>query len=208
MRAEVVGWSLLLLEEGLSGLHTNEKGSRRGVTEGWPNSPPYPMAAPPFPQHFLQVSVTERVSEIPTDAQQNDLGFEMTPFERARIAHERNSSTFLNRSRAYYSIVIVATQPCSLGQGQTGRRGDSRGTEGILYGQDCPLQDPALLQIRERVPDDRHWQTPEVPHAPAIDRRAGLTKRSVDESSIKEGDFPASGEKRGALLSTCGEQLF
>jgi hypothetical protein len=46
VRAEVVGWSLLLLEEGLSGLHTNEKGSRRGVTEGWPNSPPYPMAAP------------------------------------------------------------------------------------------------------------------------------------------------------------------
>jgi hypothetical protein len=40
VRAEVVGWSLLLLEEGLSGLHTNEKGSRRGFTEGWPNSPP------------------------------------------------------------------------------------------------------------------------------------------------------------------------
>src|SRR3954462_13366087 len=54
---------------------------------------------------------TERVSKVPTDAQQNDLSFEMTPFERARIAHERNSSAFFNRSRAYYSIVIVATQP-------------------------------------------------------------------------------------------------
>ena len=46
---------------------------------------------PAFEHHFLQITVAERVAQVPPDTQQNDLGFEMTPFERTRVLHEGNS---------------------------------------------------------------------------------------------------------------------
>jgi hypothetical protein len=65
----------------------------------------------PFPHHFLQIAVAERVPKVPAYAEQNDLGFEMTPFERVLIVHEGNSSAFLNRGRAYHITSLFATQP-------------------------------------------------------------------------------------------------
>ena len=60
-----------------------------------------------------------------------------------------------------------------LGQAPPGRR-RSTGDEirDVLQGQDRPLQDPALLQVRGRVPDDGHRQDPEVQDARELDRRA------------------------------------
>ena len=65
----------------------------------------------PFPHHFREVTIAERVAKVPTGAQQNDIGFEMTPLDRTVIVHERNPSAFLNRSRAYRITSIFATQP-------------------------------------------------------------------------------------------------
>ena len=42
----------------------------------------------PFKHHFLQVLVTQRMAQIPTYAQKNDLSLKMTPCERARIIHD------------------------------------------------------------------------------------------------------------------------
>src|SRR6266446_7051037 len=49
----------------------------------------------PFPHHFFQISVTERVAQVPPDTQENDLSFEVTPFERVLLVHENNSSEVL-----------------------------------------------------------------------------------------------------------------
>src|SRR5260221_3765286 len=49
----------------------------------------------PFLHHLFQVAIAERIPQIPAHAEQNDLGFEMTPFEQAWIAHARNSSVVL-----------------------------------------------------------------------------------------------------------------
>jgi len=49
----------------------------------------------PLPHHLFQVAIAERVPQVPAHAEQDDLGFEMTPFERAWIAHEGNSSVVL-----------------------------------------------------------------------------------------------------------------
>jgi hypothetical protein len=42
--------------------------------------------------HFLKISITERIAQVPTNAQQNDLGFEMTPFKWSLVLHQGNSS--------------------------------------------------------------------------------------------------------------------
>ena len=47
-----------------------------------------------------------------------------------------------------------------------------RGAARVLPGQDRPLQDPALREVRRRVPDDRHRQGAEVQDARTVDRRA------------------------------------
>ncbi len=36
----------------------------------------------PFQHHFLEVAIAERIAQVPTDTQENDLGFKVTPFER------------------------------------------------------------------------------------------------------------------------------
>jgi hypothetical protein len=50
---------------------------------------------PPFPHHFLQVAIAQGIPKIPTGTEQDDLSFEMTPFEQTRIVLERSSSSFL-----------------------------------------------------------------------------------------------------------------
>jgi hypothetical protein len=56
----------------------------------------------PLLHHLFEITVAERIPKVPAHAEQNDVGFEMTPFERVLIVHEGNSSVFLNRSRAYH----------------------------------------------------------------------------------------------------------
>ncbi len=36
----------------------------------------------PLEHHLLQVSIAERIAQVPVDTQQNNLSFKMTPFER------------------------------------------------------------------------------------------------------------------------------
>jgi hypothetical protein len=45
-----------------------------------------------FPHHFLEVTVAECIPQVPTHAQVNDLGFEVTLFERTLLIHEENPS--------------------------------------------------------------------------------------------------------------------
>ncbi len=54
------------------------------------------------------------------------------------------------------------------------RRGHDGGRRArLLRGPDRPLQDPALYQIRRRLPDDSDGQDPEIPHPQADEGRAG-----------------------------------
>jgi hypothetical protein len=66
-----------------------------------------------FAHHFFQISVTERLVQVPPDTQENDLSFKVTPFERVLRVHEKTPLWFLKRSRAYHITVLFATQPSS-----------------------------------------------------------------------------------------------
>ena len=46
----------------------------------------------PFEHHFLQFAIAERVAQVPTHAEQNNLSFEVTLFEGGAIVHEVGSS--------------------------------------------------------------------------------------------------------------------
>ena len=41
--------------------------------------------------HLFQVAVAQGGAKVPTYAQENNLGFEVAPFERTRVLHEGNS---------------------------------------------------------------------------------------------------------------------
>src|SRR6185437_13342391 len=64
-----------------------------------------------FPHHFFEVAVAERVAQIPAQAQENNLGFEVPPFERTRLAHEENSSARLDTAEFTTSSAFLATEP-------------------------------------------------------------------------------------------------
>lgn len=64
-----------------------------------------------LPHHLFKISVAERIPKIPTDAEQNDLGFVMTPFERGRMVHEARSSQSTEYAPVYRIDLIFATQP-------------------------------------------------------------------------------------------------
>jgi len=64
--------------------------------------------------HLLQILVTERIPEVPADTQQNNLGLEVTPFERCGGIHESNPSRFSEYRRVYSILAIFATQPLLL----------------------------------------------------------------------------------------------
>lgn len=46
----------------------------------------------PLSHHLFQVAITACVSEVPTDAEQNDLSLDVTPFEGMLLLHEERSS--------------------------------------------------------------------------------------------------------------------
>src|SRR5258706_11731422 len=70
----------------------------------------------PLAHHLLQISVAERIPQVPADTQQNDLGLEVTPFEWSGGIHEFGSSRFSEYRRVYPILPIFATQPYSLPQ--------------------------------------------------------------------------------------------
>jgi hypothetical protein len=61
--------------------------------------------------HLLQISVAERIPQVPADTKQNDLGLEVTPFEWSGGIHEIGSSQFSEYRRVYRILAIFATQP-------------------------------------------------------------------------------------------------
>src|SRR5260370_2835039 len=62
-------------------------------------------------QHFLQISVAERIAEVPAEKEQNNLSLEVTPFEWSGGIHEIGSSQFSEYCRVYRILAIFATQP-------------------------------------------------------------------------------------------------
>jgi hypothetical protein len=64
----------------------------------------------PLEHHLFQISVAERIPEVPADTEQNDLGLEVAPFERGGV-HEIGSSQFSEYRRVYCILAIFATQP-------------------------------------------------------------------------------------------------
>jgi hypothetical protein len=38
---------------------------------------------PPFEQHFFELAITQRITQVSPCAQQDDLGFEVTPIKEA-----------------------------------------------------------------------------------------------------------------------------
>jgi len=42
----------------------------------------------PFERHLLQVAVAQSIPQVPTNAEQNDVGLEMMPFERILLDHD------------------------------------------------------------------------------------------------------------------------
>src|ERR1700738_3412444 len=65
----------------------------------------------PLAHHLLQIPITERISQIPADTEQNNLGLEVTPFERCEDIHESSSSQFSEYRRVYLILAFFATQP-------------------------------------------------------------------------------------------------
>src|SRR5712692_5588932 len=64
-----------------------------------------------FSHHFFEVTIAECIAEIPTNAQENDVGLKMTPLEGMLLVHEGDSSAFLAYSRDYQITIVFATQP-------------------------------------------------------------------------------------------------
>lgn len=61
--------------------------------------------------HLLQISVAKQTPEAPAHTEQNNLGLEVTPFERGDGIYAIVSSQFSKYCRAYYILVVFATQP-------------------------------------------------------------------------------------------------
>src|SRR6266516_8024315 len=62
-----------------------------------------------LPHHFLKISITQCIAQIPPHAQENDVCLEMTPFQRILTAHEKEplSLFFTYSSRS----VLFPTHP-------------------------------------------------------------------------------------------------
>jgi hypothetical protein len=45
----------------------------------------------PLEHHLLQVTVAQSIAQVPPDAQENDVGLEVTPFERVLLGHGESS---------------------------------------------------------------------------------------------------------------------
>jgi hypothetical protein len=60
---------------------------------------------------LFQVALAECRAQVPADAQENDLGFKVTPLEWTLLGHQGNSSTVLEYRRVYHTTSLFATQP-------------------------------------------------------------------------------------------------
>lgn len=49
-----------------------------------------------FQHHFFEITVAERIAQVPSDAQENDVGLEMMPFERVLLCHRGPLLLFLS----------------------------------------------------------------------------------------------------------------
>lgn len=52
---------------------------------------------PAFPHHFFQITLAQRIAEVPTHAQENGVSLKMTPFEGILLDHTRSSFARFSR---------------------------------------------------------------------------------------------------------------
>ena len=78
-----------------------------------------------------------------------------------------------------------------------GQRDGPRGAHGRLPRADRHLQDPALLEVRRRVPDDGHRQGPEVPHARDRGGGAGGASDRMGADGCDRGAHGRARRRRG-----------
>src|SRR6266568_1697324 len=69
---------------------------------------------------LFQISIAQWITKVPPDAEQNDLGLEVTPFERGKGIHKIGSSRFSEYRRVYCILAIFATQPLFLSENSLG----------------------------------------------------------------------------------------
>ncbi len=74
-----------------------------------------------------------------------------------------------------------------------------RRARGMVQGQDRELQDPAPLEVRGLVPDDRHRQGPEIQDARGLRRRARPGEGRRDPNRLAP---PTEGSRMGTPLRT------
>ncbi len=58
----------------------------------------------PFEHHLFEIAIAQCVAQIPSHAQKNEIGLEVTPFERVRLDHGEFSFSFFlecNRSVSF-----------------------------------------------------------------------------------------------------------
>ncbi len=75
----------------------------------------------PLEHHLLLISVAKWITEVPPDAEQNDISLEVTLFEWGGGIHEIGSSRFSEYRRVYCIYAIFATQPLILNKKQLHR---------------------------------------------------------------------------------------
>ena len=93
--------------------------------------------------------------------------------------YPREIEEFLFRHPKIEAVQVVGVpdvkygeELCAWVQLKAGSSAERRGHPGLLQGPDRALQDPALHQVRRRLPDDGHRQGAEVHHARGDDRGA------------------------------------
>ena len=105
-------------------------------------------------------------------------------------ARSRSSSTPIPKIQDVQVIGVPDPQvrrgDLRLGQAARRPERDAGGDPRVLPGPDRPLQDSALRRVRDRVPDDRHRQDPEVPDARADDQEA---RAEGGEDGVKPKNF-------------------
>ena len=98
--------------------------------------------------------------------------------------YPREIEEFLYRHPKIQDVQVIGVpdprygeELCAWVRLRDGASADRRRDPRLLPGADRALQDPALRQIRRRLPDDGHRQDPEIPDARADDRRIGADRR-------------------------------
>ena len=111
--------------------------------------------------------------------------------------YPREIEEFLFRHPKIEAVQVVGVPDAKYGEElcawvklKPGASRQRRGRAELLPGPDRALQDPALHQVRRRLPDDRHRQGAEVHHARGDDQGA-RTQRAED--GLTAGRWPRPG---------------